>query len=95
MTTFCPEKEKNISGAGGIDEKESRTHLDGLARLSVEDTRNALLNAEADRSRQAPASSLVQSFPAEQAPTPNQQGGSKPDEPVLLPEISSGNLGNI
>ena len=42
------ENEKAISRAIKIDEKEIRTHLDGLVRQSVEDTLNALLNAETD-----------------------------------------------
>ena len=36
-----------------LSEKEIRTHLDGLVRQSVEDTLNALLNAEADAICQA------------------------------------------
>ena len=39
---------KAISGAIKIDEKEIQDHIDGLVRQSVEDTLNALLNAEAD-----------------------------------------------
>lgn len=48
MENLAQENEKAISGAIKIDEKEIRTHLDGLVRQSVEDTLNALLNAEAD-----------------------------------------------
>ena len=47
------ENEKAISGAIKIGEKEIRTHLDGQVRQSVEDTLNALLNAEADAICQA------------------------------------------
>ena len=45
MKNVAQENEKAISGAIKIDEKEIRTHLDGLVRQSVEDTLNALLNA--------------------------------------------------
>ena len=45
MENVAQETEKAISGAIKIDEKEIRTHLDGLVRQSVEDTLNALLNA--------------------------------------------------
>ena len=48
MENVAQETEKAISGAIKIDEKEIRDHLDGLVRQSVEDTLNALLNAEAD-----------------------------------------------
>ena len=48
MKNVAQENEKAISGAIKIDEKEIRTHLDGLVRQSVEDTLNALLNAEAE-----------------------------------------------
>ena len=48
METVTQENGKTISGAIEIDEKEIRLHLDGLVRQSVEDTLNALLNAEAD-----------------------------------------------
>ena len=48
MRNVVQENEKAISGAIKIDEKEIRTHLDGLVRQSVEDTLNVLLNAEAD-----------------------------------------------
>ena len=48
MENVAQETEKAISGAIKIDEKEIRVHLDGLVRQSVEDTLNALLNAEAD-----------------------------------------------
>ena len=48
MENVAQENEKAISGAIKIDEKEIRSHLDGLVRQSVEDTLNALLNAEAD-----------------------------------------------
>ena len=41
-------RKKAISGAIKIDEKEIQDHIDGLVRQSVEDTLNALLNAEAD-----------------------------------------------
>ena len=44
---------RQSSGAIKIDEKEIRTHHDGLIRQSVEDTLNALLNAEADAIGQA------------------------------------------
>ena len=53
MENVAQENEKTISGAIKIDEKEIRTHLDGLVRQSVEDTLNALLNAEADAICQA------------------------------------------
>ena len=53
MANLAQENEKAISGAIKIDEKEIRTHLDGLVRQSVEDTLNALLNAEADAICQA------------------------------------------
>ena len=53
MKNVAQENEKAISGAIKIDEKEIRTHLDGLVRQSVEDTLNALLNAEADAIYQA------------------------------------------
>ena len=53
MGNVVQENEKAISGAIKIDEKEIRTHLDGLVRQSVEDTLNALLNAEADAICQA------------------------------------------
>lgn len=53
MKNVAQENEKAISGAIKIDEKEIRTHLDGLVRQSVEDTLNALLNAEADAICQA------------------------------------------
>ena len=53
MENVTQENEKAISGAIKIDEKEIRTHLDGLVRQSVEDTLNALLNAEADAICQA------------------------------------------
>ena len=48
MENVAQEMEKAISGAIKVDEKEIRDHLDGLVRQSVEDTLNALLNAEAD-----------------------------------------------
>ena len=53
MENVVQENEKASSGAIKIDEKEIRTHLDGLVRQSVEDTLNALLNAEADAICQA------------------------------------------
>lgn len=53
MKNLAQENEKAISGAIKIDKKEIRTHLDGLVRQSVEDTLNALLNAEADAICQA------------------------------------------
>ena len=53
MENVAQENEKAISGAIKIDEKEIWTHLDGLVRQSVEDTLNALLNAEADAICQA------------------------------------------
>ena len=53
MKNGVQENEKAISGAIKIDEKEIRTHLGGLIRQSVEDTLNALLNAEADAICQA------------------------------------------
>ena len=53
MGNVVQENEKAISGAIKIDEKEIRTHLDGLVRQSVEDTLNALLNTEADAICQA------------------------------------------
>ena len=59
MKNAAPETEKAISGAIKIDEKEIRTHLDGLVRQSVEDT----LNAEADAICQA---SRYQSSPDRQ-----------------------------
>ena len=46
MENVAQENEKAIPGAIKIDENEIRTHLDGLVRQSVEDTLNALLNAE-------------------------------------------------
>ena len=48
MENVAQETKKSISGAIKVDEKEIRDHLDGLVRQSVEDTLNALLNAEAD-----------------------------------------------
>ena len=48
MENVAQKTEKAIPGAIKIDEKEIRDHLDGLVRQSVEDTLNALLNAEAD-----------------------------------------------
>ena len=48
MENVAHEPEKAISGAIKIDEKEIQDHIDGLVRQSVEDTLNALLNAEAD-----------------------------------------------
>ena len=48
MENVAQKTENAISGAIKIDEKEIRDHLDGLVRRSVEDTLNALLNAEAD-----------------------------------------------
>lgn len=48
MENVAHETEKAISGAIKIDEKEIQDHIDGLVRPSVEDTLNALLNAEAD-----------------------------------------------
>ena len=39
MKNIAPENGKAISGTIKIDEKEIRTHLDGLVRQSVEDTR--------------------------------------------------------
>lgn len=48
MENVAHETEKAISGAIKIDEKEIQDHIDGLVRQSVEDTLNALLNAEAD-----------------------------------------------
>ena len=48
MENVAQETEKAISGAIKIDEKEIQDHIDGLVRQSVEDTLNALLNAEAD-----------------------------------------------
>ncbi len=48
MENVAQETEKAISGAIKVDEKEIRDHLDGLVRQSVEDTLDALLNAEAD-----------------------------------------------
>ena len=53
MENVAQENEKAIPGAIKIDEKEIRTHLDGQVRQSVEDTLNALLNAEADAICQA------------------------------------------
>ena len=63
MENVAQENEKAISGAIKIDEKEIRTHLDGLVRQSVEDTLNTLLNAEADAICQA---SRYQRSPARQ-----------------------------
>ena len=51
MGNVAHETEKAISGAIKIDEKEIQDHIDGLVRQSVEDTLNALLNAEADAIR--------------------------------------------
>jgi transposase-like protein len=48
MENVAQETEKAIPGVIKVDEKEIRDHLDGLVRQSVEDTLNALLNAEAD-----------------------------------------------
>lgn len=48
MENVAQEIEKSIPGAIKINEKEVLDHLDGLVRKSVEDTLNALLNAEAD-----------------------------------------------
>ena len=48
MENVAHETEKAISGAIKIDEKEIQDHIDGLVRQSIEDTLNALLNAEAD-----------------------------------------------
>ena len=48
MENVAHETEKAISGAIKIDEKEIQDHIDCLVRQSVEDTLNALLNAEAD-----------------------------------------------
>ena len=48
MENVAQETEKAISGAIKIDEKEIQDHIDGLVRQSVEDTLNALMNAEAD-----------------------------------------------
>ena len=53
MENVAQENEKAIPGAIKIDENEIRTHLDGLVRQSVEDTLNALLNAETDAICQA------------------------------------------
>ena len=61
MGNLAQENEKAISGAIKIDEKEIRTHLDGLVRQSVEDTLNALLNAEADAICQVRGISAVRS----------------------------------
>ena len=55
MENVAHETEKAISGAIKIDEKEIQDHIDGLVRQSVEDTLNALLNAEADASCNAAA----------------------------------------
>ena len=48
MENVAHETKKAISGAIKIDKKEIQDHIDGLVRQSVEDTLNALLNAEAD-----------------------------------------------
>jgi len=48
MKNVAHESEKSISGAIKVDEKEVGRHLDALVRQSVEETLNALLNAEAD-----------------------------------------------
>ena len=48
MENVTQETKKSISGAIKVDEKEIHDHIDGLVRQSVEDTLNALLNAEAD-----------------------------------------------
>ena len=48
-------RKKAISGVIKIDEKEIQDHIDCLVRQSVEDTLNALLNAEADASCNAAA----------------------------------------
>ena len=53
MKNVAQENEKAISGAIKIAEREIRDHLDVLVRQSVEDTLNALLNAEADAICQA------------------------------------------
>ncbi len=53
MDNVAHETEKAIIGAIKVDEKEISQHLDGLVRQSVEDTINALLNAEADAICQA------------------------------------------
>ena len=63
MENVAQENEKAISGAIKIDEKEIRTHLDGLVRQSVEDALNTLLNAEADAiSRTSTARDIVKSL---------------------------------
>ena len=51
--TVAPENEKAICETIKIDGKGTRDHLDRLVRQSVEDTLNALLNAEADAICQA------------------------------------------
>ena len=51
MENVAQENEKAISGAIKIDEKEIRTHLDGLVRQSVEKMQNALMNADEQRSQ--------------------------------------------
>ena len=48
MKNVAQETKNAISGAIKIDEKELNSHLDDMVRKSVEDTLNALLNAEAD-----------------------------------------------
>lgn len=48
MKNLAHENEKSIPGVIKINEKEVMDHIDGLVRKSVEDTLNALLDAEAD-----------------------------------------------
>ena len=48
MENVAQENENSIAGVIKISEKGVLDHIDGLVRQSVEDTLNALLNAEAD-----------------------------------------------
>ena len=48
MENVVQKDEKSIAGVIKINEKGVLDHIDGLVRQSVEDTLNALLNAEAD-----------------------------------------------
>ena len=48
MSNVAQVDEKVLSNAFKIDEKEIKNHLSSLVKESVEETINALLNAEAD-----------------------------------------------
>ena len=83
MENVAQENEKAISGAIKIDEKEIRTHLDGLVRQSVEDSLNALLNAEADAICQA---SRYQRSPDRQADVPARARAISPASAIRAQE---------